>query len=95
MIHAPSRGASPVGEFVPPELRELHERVQAQPNEVRAALGPLVEEVMEHALFRDRVLCVARGALEQFKLDLEMTRFDLDATRRERECLLRLLDGKA
>jgi hypothetical protein len=40
------------------------------------------------------VLSVARGALEQFKLDLEMARFDLDATRRERETLLRMLDAR-
>ena len=43
---------------------------------------------MEHARFRSRVLSVARDALQQFKLDLELTRFDLDATRREREALL-------
>ena len=81
------RPASP-GETVPIELRELQERVQAQPKEVRAALEPFVEEVMEHARFRHRVLAVARDALEQYKLDLELTRFDLDATRREREVLL-------
>lgn len=95
MNQAPSRPSSPGREIVPVELRELHERVQAQPTEVRAALEPLVEDVMEHALFRNRVLSVARGALEQFKLDLEMARFDLDATRRERETLLRLLNGRA
>jgi hypothetical protein len=73
----------------------LRERVQAQPREVRAELEPLVEEAMEQARFRSRVLTVARGALEQFRLDLELARFDLDATRREREALLRLLNDRA
>jgi hypothetical protein len=72
----------------------LRERVRAQQGEVRAALEPLVEEAMEQARFRNRVLSVARGALEQFKLDLELARFDLDATRREREALVRLLNER-
>ena len=55
-------------------------------------LEPLVEEAMEHARFRNRVLTVARDALEQFRLDLEMARFDLDITRREREGLRHLIE---
>lgn len=77
---------------LPLELLELKERVRAQPPEVRAELEPLVEDVLEQARFRGRVLTVARDALEQFRLDLEMARFDLDATRRERERLRRLLE---
>ena len=93
MSYAPCR-PSPAGETVPAELLELHERVQAQPEGVRAELEPLVEEAMEHARFRHRVLTVARDALEQFRLDLELARFDLDATRRERETLLKRLEGQ-
>jgi hypothetical protein len=81
-------------EALPVELLELKERVLAQPSKVRAELEPLVEEVMEHARFRNRVLTVARDALEQFKLDLELARFDLDATRREREALVQLLNAR-
>jgi hypothetical protein len=93
MIHAPWRPA-PAGETVPAELLELRERVSAQPTEVRAALGPLVEEALEDARFRHRVLTVARDALEKFRLDLELARFDLDATRRERESLLKRLKNR-
>jgi hypothetical protein len=75
------------GDHLPVELIQLKERVQAQPVEVRAALEPLVAEVMEEARFRSRVLSVARDALGQLRLDLELARFDLDATRREREAL--------
>lgn len=79
------------GDRDPEELLELREQLQAQPRAVRAALGPLVEEALEDARFRHRVLAVARDALEKYRLDLEMARFDLDATRREREELLRRL----
>ena len=90
MLYRTSESATESDVF-PEELLALRDRVLAQPGDVRAALEPLVEEAMEHARFRCRVLGVARDALEQFKLDLEMTRFDLDATRREREALLRQL----
>jgi hypothetical protein len=90
MSHATCRPL-PAGEAVPAELLELRERVLSQPTEVRAALQPLVEEALEDAHFRRRVLAVARDALEKYRLDLELARFDLDATRRERESLLKRL----
>jgi hypothetical protein len=93
MSYAPSRPAGLSGETLPPELLELWERVQGLPHEVRAELEPLIEDAVEEARFRSRVLYVARDALEQFKLDLDLARFDLEATRRERETLLRILNG--
>jgi hypothetical protein len=80
------------GDPLPDELLELLERVRSQPPEVRAELEPVVSEAVEQARFRGRVLTFARDALEQLRLDLELARFDLDATRRERERLRRLLD---
>ena len=94
MSHVANCVESRSAEQVPSELLELQERVRSQPWDVRAELEPLIEEVVEHARFRGRVLTVARGALEQFKLDLELARFDLAATRREREALARLLGGR-
>jgi hypothetical protein len=92
MSNSPTRAETPLSsDQLPAEILELKDRIEAQPPEVRAALEPLVDEVLEHARFRNRVLTVARDALERFRLDLEMARFDLDATRREREGLLRLL----
>ena len=88
------RETYPESETIPVELRELRERVMEQPTEVRRALAPLVEEVVEDLRFRQRVLTVARDALEKFRLDLELTRFDLDATRREHQQLLRRLAGQ-
>ena len=74
-------------DLVPAELVELRERVESQPPRVRAELAPLVEEALEHARFRASVVLIARDALERFRLDLSMLRFDLEATRREREAL--------
>jgi len=91
MADTATRLAPTTGDPLPTELLELRERVKAQPARVRAELEPLLEDVLEHAVFRDRILSVARDALERLRLDLDMARFDLDATRRERESLRTLL----
>jgi hypothetical protein len=78
---------------VPPELLALRERIGGQPTEVREALGPLIEEAVEDAYFRQQVLTLARESLERFRLDLELAKFDLSVTRRERETLARELEG--
>jgi nitric oxide reductase activation protein len=94
MSNALSHATTLVRDDLPAELVELWERVQSQPDEVRAELEPLVADAVEQARFRGRVMTVARDALERLKLDLEMARFDLDATRREREDLRRLLESQ-
>jgi hypothetical protein len=94
MSHATCRTAPPSSEPLPEELVTLLDRVQAQSEEVRAELEPLVGEALEQARFRSRVLWVARDALEQLRLDLEMARFDLDVTRRERESLRQQLTDR-
>jgi hypothetical protein len=91
MSHAPCPTPSPAADPLPAELVELLERIRSQPADVRAELEPFVEDVLEQARFRSRVLIVARDALERLRLDLELARFDLDATRRERESLRVLL----
>jgi hypothetical protein len=77
-------GGSTTSEELPVELVALKERIQGQPAAVRAELEPLIDEVLEHARFRSRVMLIARDALEQFRLDMAWLRFDLEATRRER-----------
>ena len=61
MSHVTSSPA-PSSEQIPVELVALRERVQAQPAEVRAELEPMVDDALEHARFRSRVLAVARDA---------------------------------
>jgi hypothetical protein len=68
---------------VPSELVALKDRIADQPHEVRAELEPLIDEVLEHAMFRSRVMLIAREALQQFRVDMAALQFDLDATKRE------------
>jgi hypothetical protein len=69
---------------LPTELVELKDRIAGQPDQVRAELEPLIDEVLEHAMFRSRVMLIAREALQRFRVDLSAMRFDLDAIKRER-----------
>jgi hypothetical protein len=69
---------------VPTELVALKGRIAGQPEEVRAELEPLIDEVLEHAMFRSRVMLIARDALQRLRVDVAALRFDLEATRRER-----------
>lgn len=78
---------------IPPELDRLRERIGALPPRYREALGPIADEAVEHALFRGRVLALAREGLERYRLDLAIARFDLEATKREQETLRRELES--
>lgn len=75
------------GMDVPAELKALRDRVRALPSRARSEIEPLMNDVLEQAEYRSRVLAIARDALERYRLDLAATRFDLEATRREREAL--------
>ena len=44
----------------------------------------MIDEVLEHAMFRSRVMLIARDALQRLRVDMAALRFDLEATRRER-----------
>jgi hypothetical protein len=84
---AAQAGVGPDSRSSPPELLELLERVRSMPDAVRRELEPMVVDALEEARFRGGVMEVAREALIRLRLDLALTRFDLDATRREREDL--------
>jgi len=77
---------------VPAELVALRAVIRSLPADVRAELEPLAEDACEQARFRGRALSLAREALEQFRLELAAAKFDLDATRREREGLRKLME---
>lgn len=86
MITTSSERAKP-GAGVPAELFALRERILALPESARGELEPFIDDVLEQAEYRARVMMIARDALERFRLDLASTQFDLEATRREREAL--------
>jgi hypothetical protein len=83
LISAEQNGSQPLEQF-PSELVALKEKIQDQPAAVRDELEPLIDEVMEHAVFRSRVMLIARDALQRFRVEMAAMRFDLDVTRRER-----------
>ncbi|OJW19832.1 MAG: hypothetical protein BGO49_14035 [Planctomycetales bacterium 71-10] len=70
---------------VPAELTALRDRIRALPAEARAEVEPLMDDVLEQAVYRSRVLTLARDALARYRLELAAARFDLEATRRERD----------
>jgi hypothetical protein len=92
MSAAMTRNDEPKSPEIPPELIRLRERIGGLPARLREELKPLAEEAVEQALFRGRVLSVAREGLERYRLDLAIARFDLEATRRERQALLERLE---
>jgi hypothetical protein len=69
---------------LPTELLALRERIRDQPTHVRSELEPLLDEVLEHTVFRNRVMLIAKEALQRFRLDLAELQFELDVTKRER-----------
>ena len=77
------------------ELVALKGRIADQPAKVRAELEPLIDEVLEHAMFRSRVMLIARDALQRLRVDMAALRFDLEATRRERAWPAVLLSAEA
>ena len=91
MSAATANTMKPSTDGIPPELARLRERIGDLPSRYRDALGPAAEEAVEQALFRGRVLTLAREGLERYRLDLAIARFDLDATKREQEALRRKL----
>ncbi len=72
-------------EETPVELAELLELVRGLPYPERAELEERVLDVIEQARFRARAMALARGGLEQLRLELSLSRFDLDLTRTERD----------
>ncbi len=93
MSAATSDVIKPSTDAIPPELDRLRERIGALPPRYRDALGPIADEAVEHALFRGRVLALAREGLERYRLDLAIARFDLEATRREQRALRHKLES--
>jgi hypothetical protein len=87
MSAATSDAMKPSSDGIPTELTRLRDRIGELPSRYREALAPMADEAVEQALFRGRVLTLAREGLERYRLDLAIARFDLEATRREHEAL--------
>lgn len=70
---------------LPTDVQKLVAAVRALPEPHQAAVGPLLERVVESTSRRRRILTLVQDALSQLRLDMKYLMFDLEATRRERD----------
>ena len=73
----------------PQDLQELADAIEAMPSRYREGIEPLLERVIRTSQRRRNILNEVRQALTQLRLDTTYLMFDLEATRRERDGLLR------
>jgi hypothetical protein len=78
---------------IPNDLEELGRKIDALPDRDRQSLRPIYERVLEGFRLRNRIMNVAKDALERIRLEVTCLQFDLEVTRREKESLQKQLDG--
>jgi cell division protein FtsB len=78
---------------IPSELIELKNQVEQLPLHVRQKLLPLCERLHHYSRLHSRLLRIAQEAVDQLQLDVKYLNFDLEATRRERDELMREIRG--
>src|SRR4029077_8308742 len=78
---------------IPSELIELRKQIEEMPLHQRQKLLPLCERLHHYTRLHSRLLRIAQEAVDQLQLDAKYLQFDLEATRRERDELLRELRG--
>jgi len=78
---------------IPSELIELKAHVEQLPLHLRQKLLPLCERLHHYTRLHSRLLRIAQEAVDQLQLDVKYLHFDLEATRRERDELMREIRG--
>jgi cell division protein FtsB len=78
---------------IPSELIELRKEIEQLPLHVRQKLLPMCERLYHYSRLHSRLLRIAQEAVDQLQLDSKYMQFDLEATRRERDDLLREIRG--
>ena len=78
---------------IPSELIDLKKHVEELPLHLRQKLLPLCERLHHYSRLHSRLLRIAQEAVDQLQLDAKYLQFDLEATRRERDELLREIRG--
>ena len=79
---------------IPSELMELKRQIEQLPLSNRHHLLPLCERLYHYTRLHSRLLRMAQEAVDQLQLDVKYLHFDIEATRRERDELLReIRDG--
>ena len=78
-------------ESLPPEAEELREYLNQLPVPWREKMLPLCDRVGQYIRLQNKLLRMAQDTVEQLQLDIKYLMFDVEATRRERDELLREL----
>ena len=78
---------------IPTELIELKKHLDQLPLHLRQKLLPLAERLHHYTRLHSRLLRIAQDAVDQMQLDMKYLQFDLEATRRERDELIREMRG--
>jgi hypothetical protein len=78
---------------IPSELIELKREIEQLPLPNRQHLLPLCDRLYHYTRLHSRLLRIAQEAVDQLQLDVKYLHFDVDATRRERDELLRDIRG--
>jgi hypothetical protein len=76
-------------ESVPPEIEELRGYLNQLPLPWRERMFPLCERVTQYIRLQNKLLRMAQDTVEQLQLDVKYLVFDVEATRRERDELIR------
>lgn len=77
------------------DLAELGQWLESAPESVRAKATPILERIVQDTQRRRKLLLSIQESLSQLRLDMKYLVFDLEATRRERDCLRRQLEGES
>jgi len=77
---------------VPPEVAQLTKRVETMPARWRRELVPLCDRLTDMTRRHDRLVAAAQQLVDDLQLDIKYLRFDLEATRRERDELRQKLE---
>ena len=78
---------------IPCELMDLKRQIEDLPLHLRQKMLPLCERLHHYTRLHSRLLRIAQEAVDQMQLDAKYMQFDLEATRRERDELLREIRG--
>ena len=79
-------------EDLPAEILGLVEVAESSPSAVRQRLSPILDRMLVTLVRRTRILDGVQEALSQLRLDMKYLMFDLEATRRERDALRKLIE---
>jgi hypothetical protein len=78
-------------ESAPPELEKLRGYVNQLPLPWRENMQPLCDRVGEYIRLQYKLLRIAQDTVDNLQIDVRYLQFDVEATGRERDALLREL----